>query len=113
MRRMIREPLMMVREMAAQQIEERQSVWAYAKPVVLLDVAWNLALVVVFAVFLVLSYEETLALPLRLWIVGYALQCVVHVLCITLECRRRSQWLRGIFEVNGGGEGEGESEPIW
>ncbi|GAB4856904.1 hypothetical protein Ancab_014822 [Ancistrocladus abbreviatus] len=57
--------------------------------------------------------DETPVLPLWLWVVGYALQCVVHVLCISLEYRWRRQSLRGNFEVNGGGEGKGESEPIW
>ncbi|KAL8141660.1 hypothetical protein V2J09_014692 [Rumex salicifolius] len=90
-RRIMREPSMMVREVAAQQIEDRQSDWAYSRPVVLLDVAWNLSFVVVATVVLVLSWDEEPALPLRLWIVGYALQCFAHMLCVSAEYRRRRQ----------------------
>ncbi|GAB4834350.1 hypothetical protein Ancab_032605 [Ancistrocladus abbreviatus] len=111
-RRMMREPSMMVREAAAQQIEERQSDWAYSKPVVLLDIAWNLAFVVVSAAVLVLSRDETPVLPLRLWIVGYALQCVVHISCVTVEYRRRRQRFSVFFGVAGGDESRGYSEPI-
>ena len=49
---------MMVRETATEQLEERQSDWAYLKPVVILDVLWNLAFVVVAATVLFLSRYE-------------------------------------------------------
>nr|GMD34794.1 E3 ubiquitin-protein ligase At1g63170-like [Ipomoea batatas] len=69
-RRMMREPSMRVREAAAEQIEERQSDWAYSKPIVLLDLFWNLAFVVVSVSVLVMSRDESPMMPLRLWIVG-------------------------------------------
>ncbi|XP_019446603.1 PREDICTED: E3 ubiquitin-protein ligase At1g12760-like [Lupinus angustifolius] len=87
--RMMREPSMVVRETAAEQLEERQSDWAYSKPVVVLDILWNFAFVVAVATVLVLSVIETPIMPLRLWLVGYALQCVVHVVCVCVEFRRR------------------------
>ncbi|KAG5388610.1 hypothetical protein IGI04_030151 [Brassica rapa subsp. trilocularis] len=63
----VREPSMLVRESAAEQLEERQSDWAYLKPVVVLDFVWNLAFV---------AEPNT---PLRVWIIGYGLQCVMHM----------------------------------
>ncbi|XP_052170053.1 E3 ubiquitin-protein ligase At1g12760 isoform X2 [Diospyros lotus] len=92
-RRMMREPSMLVREAAAEQLEERQSDWAYSKPVVVLDMIWNLAFVVVTIVALVLSRHESPSVPLRLWIVGYALQCVLHMICVLVEYRRRRRRL--------------------
>ncbi|KAF6133961.1 hypothetical protein GIB67_040725 [Kingdonia uniflora] len=88
-RRMMREPSMLVREAAAEQLEERQSDWAYSKPVVVLDVIWNLAFVIVAAVVLVMSRKESPAMPLRLWIIGYGLQCVLHMFCVCFEYKRR------------------------
>lgn len=85
----MREPSMMVRETAAEQLEERQSDWAYSKPVVILDILWNFAFVVAAVTVLILSPNESPSTPLRLWILGYALQCVVHVLCVCFEFRRR------------------------
>ncbi|KAG9451674.1 hypothetical protein H6P81_004578 [Aristolochia fimbriata] len=52
------EPSMRLRETAAEQLEKRQSDWAYSRPVVVLDIVWNLAFVLI--VFLVLNRE---ALP--------------------------------------------------
>ncbi|XP_065864776.1 E3 ubiquitin-protein ligase At1g63170 [Euphorbia lathyris] len=88
-RMMLREPSVRVRENAAEQLEERQSDWAYSKPIVLLDVLWNLAFVGIAVVVLGLSVKEESQVPLRLWIVGYGLQCVVHVVCVVLEYKRR------------------------
>ncbi|CAL2260046.1 unnamed protein product [Prunus armeniaca] len=88
-RRLMREPSMLVRETAAEQLEERQSDWAYSKPVVVLDIIWNFAFVVVAATVLVLSRYELPNMPLRLWIMGYALQCAVHMVCVCVEFRRR------------------------
>ncbi|KAK7307838.1 hypothetical protein VNO77_41252 [Canavalia gladiata] len=88
-RRMMREPSMLVREAAAEQLEERQSDWAYSKPVVVLDIVWNFAFVVVAATVLVLSASEAPGMPLRLWIVGYAMQCILHMVCVCVEYRRR------------------------
>lgn len=88
-RRLMREPSMRVREAAAEQIEERQSDWAYSKPIVILDLLWNLAFVIVSISVLVLSRNESPSMPLRLWIVGYALQSVLHMVCVVVEYRRR------------------------
>ncbi|KAL3615628.1 hypothetical protein CASFOL_041289 [Castilleja foliolosa] len=87
--RAMREPSVRVREAAAEQIEERQSDWAYSKPIVLLDLVWNIAFVVVSISVLIMSRNETPPMPLRLWIVGYALQCVLHVVCVCTEYRKR------------------------
>jgi hypothetical protein len=88
-RRLMREPSMLVRESAAEQLEERQSDWAYSRPVVVLDLIWNLAFVVVSFVVLILSKEERPKTPLRVWVLGYALQCILHMLCVCFEYRRR------------------------
>lgn len=90
-RRMMREPSMMVREAAAEQLEERQSDWAYSKPVVILDLIWNLAFVMVASIILGLSKNEHPSTPLRLWVCGYCLQCMLHMICVCFEYRRRHQ----------------------
>ncbi|XP_059318246.1 E3 ubiquitin-protein ligase At4g11680-like [Lycium ferocissimum] len=88
-RRLMREPSMRVREAAAEQIEERQSDWAYSKPIVILDLLWNLAFVIVSVSVLILSRNESPSMPLRVWIVGYGLQSVLHMVCVFVEYRRR------------------------
>ncbi|KAK2426001.1 hypothetical protein P8452_40756 [Trifolium repens] len=93
-RRMMREPSVVVREAAAEQLEERQSDWAYSKPVVILDIVWNFAFVVVSATALFLSWNESPEMPLRLWIAGYVLQCVLHMVCVCFEYRRRRRYQR-------------------
>ncbi|XP_043687489.1 E3 ubiquitin-protein ligase At1g12760-like isoform X1 [Telopea speciosissima] len=102
-RRMMREPSMLVRETAAEQLEERQSDWAYSRPVVVLDIIWNLAFVVVAIAVLILSRNESPSMPLRLWVVGYALQCVLHIVCVIVEYRRRNPSQRRLIssEPNG------------
>ncbi|KAL8028246.1 hypothetical protein ABFS82_14G143000 [Erythranthe guttata] len=87
--RALREPSVRVREAATEQIEERQSDWAYSKPIVILDLVWNLAFIVVAISVMIMSKTERPSMPLRLWIVGYALQCVLHVVCVCTECRKR------------------------
>ncbi|TMX00981.1 hypothetical protein EJD97_025474 [Solanum chilense] len=89
--RLMREPSRRVREAAAEHIEERQSDWAYSKPIVILDLIWNLAFVIVSVSVLILSHDELPSMPLRLWIVGYALQCLLHMVCVCVEYRRRIQ----------------------
>ncbi|KAG7956685.1 hypothetical protein I3843_11G135700 [Carya illinoinensis] len=107
--RTIREPSMLVRETAAEQLEERQSDWAYSKPVVVLDIIWNFAFVVVAATVLVLSQNESPSMPLRLWIVGYALQCVLHMVCVCVEYRRRRRRRRGGVPTSDSVENSGNS----
>ncbi|PIM97058.1 hypothetical protein CDL12_30479 [Handroanthus impetiginosus] len=87
--RAMREPSVRVREAAAEQIEERQSDWAYSKPIVILDLVWNVAFVIVAISVLIMSQNEKPSMPLRLWIVGYALQCVLHVVCVCMEYGKR------------------------
>ncbi|KAF3451392.1 hypothetical protein FNV43_RR07487 [Rhamnella rubrinervis] len=88
-RMMLREPSVRVRETAAEQLEERQSDWAYSKPVVLLDVLWNTAFLGIGIAVLWLSAGEKPSVPLRVWIAGYALQCLFHMVCVAVEYRRR------------------------
>ena len=92
--RMMREPSMWVRETAAEQLEERQSDCAYSKPVVILDIIWNLAFVVAAVTVLVLSQSESPSMPLRFWIVGYALHCILHIVCVCVEYGRRRRHRR-------------------
>ena len=88
-RRAMREPSMLVREAAAEHLEERQADWAYSRPVVALDLLWNISFITVAAVVLVLSRDEKPSMPLRTWVAGYALQCVVHMVCVAVEYRMR------------------------
>ncbi|KAE8710307.1 E3 ubiquitin protein ligase RIE1 [Hibiscus syriacus] len=81
---------MLVRETAARELEERRADWGYSKPVVALDMLWNTAFVVVSVVMLICTVDERPNTPLRLWICGYALQCLVHVVLVWLEYRRRN-----------------------
>ncbi|CAL9178193.1 E3 ubiquitin-protein ligase At1g63170-like isoform X2 [Musa acuminata AAA Group] len=104
-RRMMREPSMMVRETAAEHLEERQNDWAYSKPVVFLDILWNLAFVGVAVGVLILSRDETPSMPLRLWIVGYAFQCLLHMVCVCIEYRRRHRTEEDILDVEEGSSG--------
>ncbi|MCO5559183.1 hypothetical protein L7F22_012778 [Adiantum nelumboides] len=88
-RRLMREPSALVRETAAEQLEERQSEWAYSRPIVILDLIWNLIFVIVSVVVLLMSIQERPSNPLRIWLLGYAAQCCIHITCVWLEYRRR------------------------
>ncbi|KAK1314740.1 E3 ubiquitin protein ligase RIE1 [Acorus calamus] len=85
-----RGPQMMVRETAALQLDERRADWGYSKPVVALDVLWNLSFAAASVVVLSLSVRERPVTPIRLWICGYAFQCLVHVSLVWAEYRRRN-----------------------
>ncbi|XP_013619972.1 PREDICTED: E3 ubiquitin-protein ligase At4g11680-like isoform X2 [Brassica oleracea var. oleracea] len=61
----MREPSMLVRESAVEQLEERQNDWAD-------------------------SNDEKSNTPLRVLIIGYGLQCVMHMFCVCVEYRKRS-----------------------
>lgn len=80
---------MRVRDSAVEEIEERQSDWAYSKPIVILDLIWNVVFVMVSIVVFYLSMNESPNMPLRIWIAGYSFQCVVHMVCVWIEYRRR------------------------
>ncbi|OVA13813.1 zinc finger protein [Macleaya cordata] len=94
-RRIIPEPSMLVRDSAAVRLDDRQNDWGYSKPVVVLDVIWNLAFVLVSTVVISSTLRERPATPLRVWIVGYALQCLFHVGFVYLEYRRRNSVVGG------------------
>ncbi|CAN4090465.1 unnamed protein product [Withania somnifera] len=81
---------MLVRETAARHLEERRADWGYSKPVVALDMIWNLGFVIVSVVIVSCSVDESPNVPIGVWIVGYAVQCVVHVVLVWMEYRRRS-----------------------
>lgn len=48
--------------------------------------------------------RQDVAVPLRLWILGYGLQCVLHMVCVCVEYRRRRRRRVG-FGGGGGGDG--------
>ncbi|CAM8882313.1 unnamed protein product [Rhodiola kirilowii] len=111
-RRMMREPSRLVRETAAEQLEERQRDWAYSKPVVVLDMVWNIAFVALAVAVLVWSGDETPSVPLRLWILGYGLLCLLHMVCVMVEFRRRVRIREQVSLVEeglSGGESAGSS----
>ncbi|KAH9604449.1 hypothetical protein KSS87_020220 [Heliosperma pusillum] len=93
--RMISEQSVRVRETAAQQIEDRQSDWAFSTPIVILDLIWNTVFVVSAIVVMFLGKGETTHAPLRFWIVGYGVQCVIHMVCVCVEYLRRREVSRG------------------
>lgn len=93
-RRVISEQSVMVRESAAQQIEERQSDWAYSTPIVVLDLLWNTIFVFVAIVMMIVSGDEKTQVPLRLWLVGYGFQCILHMVCVCVEFKRRREIMR-------------------
>ncbi|KFK33397.1 hypothetical protein AALP_AA5G007500 [Arabis alpina] len=89
-----RAPSMLVRETAARALEERRIDWGYSKPVVAADILWNTVLVLVSAVMLVGTVEERPNEPIRVWICGYGLQCLIHVVLVWSEYWRRNSRLR-------------------
>ncbi|CAO2828541.1 unnamed protein product [Amaranthus hypochondriacus] len=84
-----RGPSMLVRETAASELEERRVDWGYSKPVVALDMLWNMVFVLASLVLLICTFDENPNVPIRVWICGYTLQCLVHVLLVLVEYRRR------------------------
>lgn len=83
-------PSMLVRETAARAFEERRIDWGYSKPVVAADILWNVALVAASAVMVVGTVEERPNEPIRVWICGYGLQCLIHVALVWSEYWRRN-----------------------
>jgi hypothetical protein len=86
---------MLVRETAALQLEQRRADWAHSRPVLALDIAWNFAFAAAAAAVLASSAEERPVKPLRLWLVGYAAQCLVHVALVCSDTRRGPARARG------------------
>ena len=60
----------------------------YSMPILVLDVVWNLAFVLVSIVVLLSTFRERPSTPLRLWISGYGLQCLLHVGFVFFEYQR-------------------------
>lgn len=103
---------LMVRETAARELDERRADWGYSKPVVALDMMWNLGFVIVSVVISSCAVNESPNVPIRLWICGYALQCVVHVVLVWLEYKRRRLQGGSDAEGNDGEDGEGRNEVL-
>lgn len=101
----------LVRETAARELDERRADWGYSKPVVALDMMWNLGFVIVSIVILSCAVGESPNVPIRLWICGYALQCVVHVVLVWLEYSRRSSQ-GATAEGNDSEDGEERNEVL-
>lgn len=97
----------LVRETAAMQLEERRIHWGYSRPVVALDIVWNLAFAVAAAVTLASTTGERPNVLIRLWVSGYAVQCVVHATLVWVEYRRRTRRRRSIED---GGQEVTDSE---
>ncbi|XP_015888427.2 E3 ubiquitin-protein ligase At4g11680 [Ziziphus jujuba] len=72
---------------------------AYSKPVMVLDVVWNLAFVMVSVVVLLSSFRERPSSPLRIWVAGYALQCLLHVGCVYFDYQK--QWRADLEGLDG------------
>lgn len=60
----------------------------FSKPIVVLDLVWSLAFIVVAVTALLTTLRERPTTPLRLWLCGYALQCMFHVGFMYVEFRR-------------------------
>ncbi|KAG2689881.1 hypothetical protein I3760_09G161400 [Carya illinoinensis] len=67
----------------------------YSKPILVLDLVWNLAFLVVAVVVLLSTFKERPSTPLRVWLCGYSLQCVLHVTFVYLEYLKRISSLNG------------------
>ncbi|CAN6197696.1 unnamed protein product [Urochloa humidicola] len=105
-RRLMREPSVAVRETAAEHLEERQTDWAYSKPVVVLDVLWNLAFVAVAAAVLAASLGERPAVPLRVWLAG-----IVKHLESANTMFSFIWWIIGFYWVSVGGQALSHDAP--
>lgn len=106
-----RGPSMLVRETAALQLQQRRADWAHSRPVVALDIAWNVAFAAAATAVLASSTEESPAKPLRLWLVGYAAQCLVHVGLVCADTGRGTARARGsASDVESAGAGTDSSD---
>ncbi|KAF6163865.1 hypothetical protein GIB67_024720 [Kingdonia uniflora] len=85
---------MLVREISTFSFEDLQTDWSYyySNPVFVLDVIWNLAFVFVSTLVLSSTPKENPSTPLRIWISGYAFQCLLHVgfVCFVYRLRNSS-----------------------
>nr|XP_043625932.1 E3 ubiquitin protein ligase RIE1-like [Erigeron canadensis] len=90
-RRFVSFPLMIVRYMSVELLDDWKEDFGYLLPVVVTDTIWNLAFVVASVVMLILSVSEKPNEPVRVWLCVYLLQCVVHVVLVWLEYVRRNR----------------------
>ncbi|XP_045793149.1 E3 ubiquitin-protein ligase At4g11680-like [Trifolium pratense] len=60
---------------------------AYSRAVLVVDMVWNLSFVVVAAAVILSTLGEHPSTPLRLWLCGYALECLLHVAFVYSEYR--------------------------
>ena len=88
-RRAMREPSVLVREAAAEHLEERQADWAYSRSRRGARPALEPRLHHRRRGRAGAQRDEDSPMPLRTWVAGYALQCVVHMVCVAIEYRMR------------------------
>ena len=62
---------------------------ALSKSFLVLDVVWNLGFVLVSIVGLLFTMREKPSSPLRVWIGGYGMQCLLHVGCVYYDYQWR------------------------
>lgn len=60
---------------------------AYSRAVLVVDMVWNLAFVVAAAGVLLFTLHERPSTPLRLWLCGYAFECLLHMAFVYSEYR--------------------------
>lgn len=80
----------MMRERAASQLDVRRAEWGYSRPVVAIDMVWNLAFALAAVVVLSSTVNEKPNVPVRVWLIGYALQCIFHTVLVWVEYHRRN-----------------------
>lgn len=68
---------------------------AYSRPILVLDLVWNLAFVLVASGVLLSTFSERPSTPLRFWLCGYAFECIVHMGFVYSEYRRRTDEFYG------------------
>ena len=74
-----------VQETVAHELEEHHSNWTYSKSMVVLDMTWNMAFIVVWAVMLAYTVKDNPNMPIHWWIYNYVLQCLIQVALLWLE----------------------------
>ncbi|KAK9742916.1 hypothetical protein RND81_03G205400 [Saponaria officinalis] len=95
-RRMISQQSLRIRQSAAQQIIERRRELSESKSSVVVDLIWNTFSVLIVISVMIISKDEMTQVPLRLWLVVHAVLCILHMICVYAEYRRRNQ-LTGVI----------------
>ncbi|WCJ28693.1 Zinc finger C3HC4 type (RING finger) family protein [Euphorbia peplus] len=85
-----------------QSINNNNRSFSYSKPVMVLDLVWNSAFVLVSIAVLLFAVGEKPSTPLRFWVLGYCLQCVFHVGFVYFRYRmwRSDQGSDGVSNSN-------------